>query len=67
MDHAKEYLPELLIEAVTSLDWNVDHPRLAMKALQDAVLKHTGDHLSEIDALKVLGRLVERQIHPDES
>ena len=32
-----------------------------MKAIQETVLKNTGDHLSEIDALKVLGWLVERR------
>jgi hypothetical protein len=61
MDHAPKYAPEPLIEAVTGLDWNVDHPRHAMKAIQEAVLKNTGDDLSEVDALKVLGRLVERR------
>ena len=49
------------IEAVTSLDWSIDHPQHAMKAIQASVLKNTGDDLSEVDALKVLGRLVERR------
>ncbi len=61
MDHAKEYA-EPLIEAVTSLDWSVDHPRHAMKAIQEAVLKNTGDRLSDAEALIVLSRLVDRKL-----
>ena len=61
MGAPKEYDPEPLVEAVTSLDWNVEHARHAMKAIQETVLKNTGDHLSEVDAIKLLGRLVERR------
>ena len=61
MGSPKEYDPEPLVEAVTSLDWNVEHARHAMKAIQEAVLKNTGDDLSEPDAIKLLGRLVERR------
>ncbi len=61
MDHAKEYA-EPLIEAVTSLNWSVDHPRHAMKAIQEAILKNTGDHLSNAEALIVVGRLVDRKL-----
>jgi hypothetical protein len=57
----KEYDLEPLVEAVTGLDWNIDHPRHAMKAIQATVLKTTGDDLSDIDAIKLLGRLVERR------
>jgi hypothetical protein len=62
MGTPKEYDPEPLIEAVTSLDWNVEHARQAMKAIQRTVLKNTGDDLSDTDAVKVLGRLVERKL-----
>jgi hypothetical protein len=61
MGSPKEYDPEPLIEAVTALDWNSDHPRHAMKAIQETVLKNTGDHLSDPDAIILLGRLVERR------
>jgi hypothetical protein len=50
-----------VIEAVTALDWNVDHPTYAMKAIQATVLKNTGDDVSDTDAIKLLGRLVERR------
>ena len=62
MGTPKEYDPEPLIEAVTSLDWNIEHARRAMKAIQETVLKYTGDYLSDTDAVKVLGRLVERKL-----
>ena len=62
MGTLKEYDPEPLIEAVTCLDWNVEHARQAMKVIQETVLKNTGDHLSDTDAVKVLGRLVERKL-----
>jgi hypothetical protein len=61
MGTLKEYDPEALVEAITGLDWNTDHPRYAMKAIQATILKTTGDDLSEVDAIKLLGRLVERR------
>jgi hypothetical protein len=57
----KEYDPEPLVEAVTGLDWNTDHPRYATRAIRESVLKTAGDDLSEVDAIKLLGRLVERR------
>jgi hypothetical protein len=60
MDYATDYA-EPLIEVVTSHTWSVDHPRHAMKAIQETVFKETGDDLSEADALIVLGRLLERK------
>lgn len=62
MGTPKEYAPEPLIEAVTCLDWNIKHATHAMKAIQETVLKNTGDDLSEADAIKLLGRLVERKL-----
>ena len=46
MGTPKKYDPEPLIEAVTSLDWNIEHARRAMKAIQETVLKYTGASLS---------------------
>jgi hypothetical protein len=59
---AKEYDPEPLIEAVIRLDWSVDHPRYAIKAIRETVFKNTGDNLSDDVALTVLGRLLERRL-----
>jgi len=61
MGTLKEYDPEPLVEAITSLDWKIDHPKYAMQAIKDTVLKNTGDDLSDTDAIKLLGRLVERR------
>jgi hypothetical protein len=61
MGTLKDYDPEPLIEAVTSLDWNIEHARQAVIAIQETVLKNAGDDLSEPDAIKLLGRLVERR------
>jgi hypothetical protein len=61
MGQPKEYEPEPLVDAVTGLDWNPDHARQAMKAIQETVLKNCGDDLSAPDAIIVLGRLVERR------
>jgi len=57
----KEYDPEPLIEAVTGIDWDMEHARHAVQAIQETVLKNTGDHVSDADAVKLLGRLVERR------
>jgi hypothetical protein len=62
MGSPKEYNPEPLVEAVTALDWSVEHGKLAMKAIQETVLKMTGDDLSDTDAVKVLGRLIDRKL-----
>ena len=59
MGSSKEYDPEPLVEAITALDWNVEHARIAVKTIQETILKITGEDVSELDALKVLGRLVE--------
>jgi hypothetical protein len=61
MGTPKEYDLEPLVEAVTGLDWNFEHAKHAMKAIRVTVLKNTGDELSEPDAIKLLGRLVERK------
>ena len=61
MGPLKEYPTEPLVEAVTSLDWNIEHARHAMKTIQETVLQNFGDHLSDTDAIKLLGRLVERR------
>ena len=58
---AKEYDLEPLIAAITALDWSFDHPRQAMKAIQATIFNGTGDELSDIDALKLLARLVEHR------
>ena len=58
----KEYALQPLIEAVTALDWSRDHPVRAAKALQAAVLKNEGEDLSDVDALKLLARLIERRL-----
>jgi hypothetical protein len=54
--------PGTLIEAVTGLDWSREHAKGGIKAIQETVLKNTGDELSDADAVKVLGRLVERKL-----
>jgi len=60
-DYAQQYA-EPLIEAVTRNDWSVDHPRHAIKAIQETILEKTGDDLSDADAIIVLGRLLERRL-----
>ena len=61
MGALKEYDPDPLVEAVTTLDWSTDHPGHAMKAIQETVLQNYGDTLSDGDAMKLLGKLVERR------
>jgi hypothetical protein len=61
MGPLKDYDPEPLIEAITALDWSTDHPDRTMKAIQDTVRKNFGDELSQPDAMKLLGNLVERR------
>jgi hypothetical protein len=61
MNSLKEYEPEPLVETVTGLDWNMDHARHAMRAIQETLRTNAGDDLSDADAIKLLGRLVERR------
>lgn len=58
----KEYNPEPLIDAVTGLEWSLEHVKPALKAIQQTVLEKYGDELPEPDVIKLLGRLVERQL-----
>ncbi len=61
---AKEYEPGPLVDAVTGLDLDFEHARHAIRAIQETVFKETGEELSDIGAIKVLGRLVEAPVHP---
>jgi hypothetical protein len=65
-----DYDPELLIDAVTALDWSAEHPSDAVRAIQAIVQSKFGEELSDDDALQLLGylldrRLIRTQIHPD--
>jgi hypothetical protein len=65
----EDYDPEPLVEAVTALDWSPDHPAQAMRALQATVQKNLGEELSDAEAMKLLGSLLDRrfiqtQMHP---
>jgi hypothetical protein len=65
-----DYDLDPLIQAITALDWSTDHPTKAMRAIQAIVQIKFGEELSDEDARKMLGRLLDRQfiqtrIHPD--
>ncbi len=53
----KEYDLEPLIESITGIDWRMEHA----KAIQETVLKNSGNHLSEVGCCESAGWLVERR------
>lgn len=59
---AREYEPQPLIEAVTSLDWSEDTVTHALRAIQESVFQNDGTVLSDNDAARVLNGLIERKL-----
>ena len=67
----QNYDSEILIKAVTALDWNKDPSAGALKTIQATIHKHLGESLSSADAAWLLGSLLDRrlirmEIDPDE-
>src|SRR4051794_16014767 len=67
----QDYDSEILILAVTALDWRSDYSEAATRLIQSSITEHYGERLGEEDAVWVLGsllnrRLIRMQVHPDE-
>lgn len=56
---SNDYNTEFLIECVTSIDWSHEHAKLAVQAIQETVRTKYGHDLSDANAIKLLGRLIE--------
>jgi hypothetical protein len=68
----QDYTSEILIEAVTTLDWSQDASAGAVKIIQTSVQERFAESISTSDAVWMLGSLLDRrlirmQIHPDDA
>lgn len=68
----QNYDPELLVVAITALDWSPDASAAAVKLIQAMVRERFAESLSTADAVWILGsllnrRLIHMQSHPDDA